>query len=136
MGLDPTPYGARSNRQCKVSYPDGYAALARLTDSAKNSNSLESRFDLAYNAAHALCLAALRWHGYRPIATSSFKYCPTRLDWARKFGACWINVIRFATLENMKAILMWMSASDLVVACWSVAAKLDLLAPIPPAVRP
>ena len=21
--------------------------------------------DLAYNAAHALCLAALRWHGYR-----------------------------------------------------------------------
>ena len=27
--------------------------------------SLESRFDLAYNAAHALCLAALPWHGYR-----------------------------------------------------------------------
>ena len=26
------------------------SALARLTDSAKNSNSLESRFDLAYNA--------------------------------------------------------------------------------------
>jgi len=42
------------------------SALARLTDSAKNSNSMESRFDLAYNAAHALCLAALRWHGYRP----------------------------------------------------------------------
>ena len=41
------------------------SALARLTDSAKNSNSLESRFDLAYNAAHALCLAVLRWHGYR-----------------------------------------------------------------------
>jgi hypothetical protein len=41
------------------------SALARLADSAKNSNSLGSRFDLAYNAAHALCLAALRWHGYR-----------------------------------------------------------------------
>ena len=27
--------------------------------------SLESRFDLAYNAAHALCLAALRRKGYR-----------------------------------------------------------------------
>lgn len=26
---------------------------------------LESRFDLAYNAAHAFSLAALRWHGYR-----------------------------------------------------------------------
>lgn len=25
----------------------------------------ESRFDLLYNAAHALALAALRWHGYR-----------------------------------------------------------------------
>lgn len=27
--------------------------------------SLESRFDLAYNAAHAAALAALRAHGYR-----------------------------------------------------------------------
>jgi hypothetical protein len=25
----------------------------------------ESQFDLAYNAAHSLSLAALRWHGYR-----------------------------------------------------------------------
>ena len=25
----------------------------------------ESRFELAYNAAHAFSLAALRWHGYR-----------------------------------------------------------------------
>lgn len=39
---------------------------ARLID-AKNINlSLESRFDLAYNAAHALALAALRYCGYRP----------------------------------------------------------------------
>ena len=37
----------------------------RLNDARKTSLSLESRFDLAYNAAHALCLAALRWHGYR-----------------------------------------------------------------------
>jgi hypothetical protein len=42
------------------------SAAARLTDAAKPSLSIESRFDLAYNAAHALCLAALRWHGYRP----------------------------------------------------------------------
>jgi hypothetical protein len=39
---------------------------ARLIDSANESLSIESRFDLAYNAAHALSLAALRWHGYRP----------------------------------------------------------------------
>ena len=41
------------------------SALARLKDAGNPANSLESRFDLAYNAAHALCLAALRWHGYR-----------------------------------------------------------------------
>ncbi|HUN68943.1 MAG TPA: hypothetical protein VMU46_09100 [Burkholderiales bacterium] len=40
--------------------------LARLKDAANKGNSLESRFDLAYNAAHALSLAALRYHGYRP----------------------------------------------------------------------
>jgi hypothetical protein len=38
---------------------------ARLEDSANNSLSRDSKFDLAYNAAHALALAALRWHGYR-----------------------------------------------------------------------
>ena len=37
----------------------------RLADAMNASLSLESRFDLAYNAAHALALAALRWHGYR-----------------------------------------------------------------------
>ena len=38
---------------------------ARLADAHNATLSLESRFDLAYNAAHALCLAALRRHGYR-----------------------------------------------------------------------
>jgi len=38
---------------------------ARLKDALNASLSLESRFDLAYHAAHALCLAALRWNGYR-----------------------------------------------------------------------
>lgn len=37
----------------------------RLADAQNRALSLESRFDLAYNAAHALSLAALRWHGYR-----------------------------------------------------------------------
>jgi hypothetical protein len=41
------------------------SGLARLNDAANTGLSLESRFDLAYNAAHALCLAALRSHGYR-----------------------------------------------------------------------
>jgi len=38
---------------------------ARLLDAARTELSLESRFDLAYNAAHALALAALRRLGYR-----------------------------------------------------------------------
>ncbi len=37
----------------------------RLKDATNTDLSLESRFDLAYNAAHALALAALRHHGYR-----------------------------------------------------------------------
>ena len=39
--------------------------MARLQDARNTSLALESRFDLAYNAAHALCLAALRRKGYR-----------------------------------------------------------------------
>lgn len=42
------------------------SARRRLADAAIVSLSLESRFDLAYNAAHALCLAALRYRGFRP----------------------------------------------------------------------
>ena len=37
----------------------------RLKDAENENLSLESRFDLAYNATHALSLAALRWHGFR-----------------------------------------------------------------------
>jgi hypothetical protein len=37
----------------------------RLKDATNDSISRDSKFDLAYNAAHALALAALRWHGYR-----------------------------------------------------------------------
>ncbi len=38
---------------------------ARLADARNTTLALESRFDLVYNAAHALCLAALRMKGYR-----------------------------------------------------------------------
>jgi len=38
---------------------------ARLADARNTTLSPESRFDLACNAAHALCLVALRRHGYR-----------------------------------------------------------------------
>ena len=41
------------------------SAIERLHDSRIPTLSLISRFDLAYNAAHAAALAALRSHGYR-----------------------------------------------------------------------
>lgn len=41
------------------------SGVARLEDARKTALNIESRFDLAYNAAHALSLAALRRMGYR-----------------------------------------------------------------------
>lgn len=41
------------------------SGAARLADAANTTLSIESRFDLAYNAAHVLALAALRHRGYR-----------------------------------------------------------------------
>lgn len=61
-----------ANRPLKAERPDARefaglvrAAKSRLNDARNSTLALESRFDLAYNAAHGLCLAALRWHGYR-----------------------------------------------------------------------
>ncbi len=41
------------------------SATERFTDAGNTTLSLASRFTLAYDAAHALALAALRAHGYR-----------------------------------------------------------------------
>ena len=41
------------------------SGTTRLADAANPAISIEGRFDLAYNAAHALALAALRHRGFR-----------------------------------------------------------------------
>jgi len=41
------------------------AAITKLQDVKLRGLSVDSQFTLAYGAAHALALAALRWHGYR-----------------------------------------------------------------------
>lgn len=41
------------------------AAATKLADVKLLGLSTDSQFSLAYGAAHALALAALRWHGYR-----------------------------------------------------------------------
>lgn len=43
-----------------------HSGRVRFEDAQRKDLSLEGRFDLAYNASHALALAALRWKGYRP----------------------------------------------------------------------
>ena len=56
------------------------SGLARLKDAENEANSLEGRFDLAYGAAHALCLAALRHHGFRASKRYIvFRVLPDRL---------------------------------------------------------
>lgn len=63
---------ARVSKGLKIEPPnqaefDGLmrSAKRKLLDAATPTLGLESAFDLAYNAAHAFALAALRWHGYR-----------------------------------------------------------------------
>ncbi len=107
-----------------------HSGLVRLIDAAKYTNSLESRFDLAYNAAHALCLAALRWHGYRPgNRYSVFQVLPHTLGlgpevW-RMLDKCH-NIRNRGEYEgdlNVDEQLV----TDLIAVCRVVVAKLDTL---------
>src|SRR6202163_2717961 len=60
------------------------SGLARLKDAENDENSLDSRFDLAYSAAHALCLAALCCC----LIHASFEIAKTRMVSRRiRFGA-------------------------------------------------
>src|ERR1700732_4194747 len=64
------------------------SGLARLKDTENEANSLDSRFDLAYSAAHALCLrhSGATDSGH-PSGTSCFRCCRTRSAWGQKYGA-------------------------------------------------
>jgi len=103
---------------------------ARLTDAARADNSLEGRFDLAYNAAHSLCLAALRWHGYRPANRYIvFQVLPHTLslgpDVWRILAKC--HEIRNLGEYEGELNIDERIVTDLVTACRKVAAALDAL---------
>lgn len=110
------------------------SALARLRDAGKEDNSLESRFDLGYNAAHALCLAALRWHGYRAAHRYIvFQVLPHTLGlgpevW-RVLAKCHDvrNLGEYEGDLNVDERLV----TDLIAACRAVADKIEQLAPLP-----
>jgi hypothetical protein len=109
------------------------SGLARLKDASNSANSLEGRFDLAYNAAHALCLAALRWHGYRAgNRYIVFQVLPHTLQlgpevW-RVLAKCHDvrNLGEYEGDLNIDERLVM----DLITACESVAQKLKALPPL------
>lgn len=75
----------------------------RLEDAQNDSISLEGRFDLAYNAAHALSLAALRRHGYRSENRYLvFQTLAHTVDLAPEQWRASMQLIENATPSNMK----------------------------------
>ena len=107
--------------------------LARLQDAQHQGLSLESQFDLAYNAAHALCLAALRWHGYRSgNRFIVFQLLPHTLGlgpevW-RVLSKCH-DARNLGEYEGMLEVDTRL-VTDLITACQLVANKLSALPPL------
>lgn len=106
------------------------SAKARLDDAENVALALESRFDLAYNAAHALCLAALRWQGYRPAHRYSvFQVLPHTLglgpDVWRVLAKC--HDIRNVGEYEGDLQIDERHVASLLAACRAVAAKVDRL---------
>ena len=110
------------------------SGLARLKDAQVAKLALESRFDLAYNAAHALCLAALRWHGYR----SGNRYIVFQvLPHTLALGPdVWRVLNKGHEIRNLGEYEGNLNINeriviDLIAACKKVAVKLAALPPIP-----
>ena len=108
------------------------SGLARLADAENAALAIESRFDLAYNAAHALCLAALRWHGYRSgNRYIVFQLLPHTLGLGPEV---WRVLAKCHEVRNRGEYEGDMNIDtrlvvDLLVACHTVAARLGALAP-------
>src|SRR5262245_35594805 len=106
------------------------SGLARLKDAENEANSLDSRFDLAYSAAHALCLAALRHQGYRPSNRYIvFQVVPDTLglgpDIWRVLAKC--HDMRNRTEYEGAVQVDERLGTDLITACRTVAEKIRRL---------
>lgn len=106
---------------------------ARLKDALNAELSLEGRFDLAYNAAHALCLAALRWHGYRSSNRYIvFQLLPHTLGLGPEV---WRVLSKCHGIRNLGEYEGDLNVSDRIVtdlihSCQQVALKVEALAPL------
>jgi hypothetical protein len=110
------------------------SGLARLMDAENASNSLYGRFDLAYSAAHALCLAALRHRGYRSSKRYIvFQVLPDTLglgpDVWRVLSKC--HDMRNQTEYEGALDVDQQLVTDLIISCRKVAEKVKSLPPIP-----
>lgn len=109
------------------------SGLARLKDAGIPTLSLESRFDLGYNAAHALCSAALRWHGYRSgNRYIVFQLLPHTLGLGPEV---WRVLSKCHDLRNLGEYEGDLNideriVTDLLAACRIVAEKVKALSPI------
>ena len=125
------------NKPLKAEPPDAreFAALVRaakcrLKDARNDVLALESRFDLAYSAAHGLCLAALRWHGYRSNHRYIvFQVLPHTLGLE---PAVWRVLAKCHEVRNLGEYEGDLNVdervvSDLVAACSVVAARVSAL---------
>ena len=111
-----------------------HSGTTRLVDARRSSLSIESRFDLGYNAAHALSLAALRRLGYRAANRHIvFKVLPETLG----LGAeVWRVLDRCHTLRNRGEYEGMLDlderlVADLIAACERVQQSLAALPPPP-----
>ena len=106
--------------------------LDKLADARGRGLKFVSQFDLAYNAAHALCLAALRWHGYRSSNRYIvFQLLPHTLQlgpevW-RILAKCH-EVRNHGEYEGMLEVTERL-VTDLLGACDKVAEKVRALSP-------
>ena len=97
--------------------------------------SLWRAVDLVYNAAHALCLAALRWHGYRSgNRFIVFQLLPHTLGLGPEV---WRVLSKGHDIRNLGEYEGDLNVderivADLIAACQKVANKLGVLAPITP----
>ncbi len=107
------------------------SAVARINDAENRALSIESRFDLAYNAAHAFALAALRHRDYRSENRYIVFQClQDTLELPAARGACSIRHTASATAPSTKATststrTSWMRSSALLE-CLSIGADLGV----------
>jgi hypothetical protein len=81
------------------------SARTRLADAGRGDLAFDSRFDLAYNAAHALALFALRRLGYRSDNRYLVFQClPHSLACRSSRGACWPKRTSVVTSPSTKDI--------------------------------